>query len=1287
MEDELQLSMSQYFERMIRDREHVPTDQEKLLGYSTDFPSVHVIRSGYNTNEETKAAIHKLNRAIELRHKFVSHSVKTPKRYNIDLELERLANHSIEFHGGIFQIKRDNDENVLKCSIEWDEYLTHYTELIKIIEDGPVKSLSYERMKLLELRFKLHLLLNREREKEASVYDPKDFDTVTKVDTHIHLAAAMTEKHLTEFIKTKLREFPDEIVQIGKSGKETLKEVFQREGLDNHGIELTANIIDVHAGDTTFNRFDNFNNKYNPGGSSQLRGIFLKTDNYMNGRYMAELTKELFAKNEAAEFIATEYRLSVYGRKSNEWDALADWIEAHNVRSVSNKWLVQIPRVYSVWRGMNAVKNFGEYLENVFRALFEVTVDPSSRPKLHRVLYEISGFDSVDDESRLEHPMNRENWKIPSEWTQPEDPPYEYYAYYMYANIRALNLLRESRNLPVFAYRPHCGESGREAHLAAAFLLADGIAHGINLAHSMPLQYLYFNAQIGIAVSPLSNNALFLDIKRNPFLLFFQRGLNVSLSTDDPLQFHHTQEPLLEEYSIVARRWKLNETDLSEIARNSVLMSGFNHETKEQWLGPNYWKHGTAGNDIAFSNVPNIRIAFRVSTLESENVFRTQFEHKTLQRSLLHKAETLRYSKLEIRSSGALKLSENEINAMKRIKDVVGLRARYKGYCFVGDSNPFDNSYAAAPGTAPPAAEHYVFRFVDGVAQVFFESHALCSNDVFEQATIKCAECNLSFCDECDRVFHKSPAKRSHSRVGFSPSKAHIEAPVSFAQYEADYRKLVSECGSATLMDFCSNRLELLESLFDMHVLLNKKHEKDEVKRSGSDFYSINLVDTHVHLSSSVDARFFLRFIKEKLGGEPDRVVMIRTDASGKQTPVTLRGIFESAGLSQDMLTLDSLAMRADANTSRHLESLMTKYNPFGFTDLRKVFLKWDNYIKGEYFSEAILSYESDTRRSRDNYFTEPRVSVYGEKPEAWSLFAKWFVGTGLAPLPKVMFLVQIPRLYHAFRRAGAVRSFAQMLSNIFAPLFEVTINPASDPDLFTALQHISGFDSVEEEIKDKFDADLPEPDAWTSPDNPPYAYYLYYMWANIRVLNELRRKRGLNTFALRPHCGESGDAWHLASAFLLADGISHGSNLVSLPSLQVLYYLAQIGISISPTAENALFVPYEKNPFPQFFKRGLNVSLSSDNPLQHHFSNEPLVEEFASAAQMWKLSSIDIAEIARNAVVQSGFRPEQKQQWLGDNYSVPFYCDASKDNLASIRTQYREDAYFQLLTQVLTAK
>jgi hypothetical protein len=43
------------------------------------------------------------------------------------------------------------------------------------------------------------------------------------------------------------------------------------------------------------------------------------------------------------------------------------------------------------------------------------------------------------------------------------------------------------------------GESGDRSHLGAAFLLAQGICHGIVLEKSSVLQYLYYLTQIGIA--------------------------------------------------------------------------------------------------------------------------------------------------------------------------------------------------------------------------------------------------------------------------------------------------------------------------------------------------------------------------------------------------------------------------------------------------------------------------------------------------------------------------------------------------------------------------------------------------------------------------------------------------------------------------------------------------------------------------------------------------------------------------------------------------------------------
>ena len=61
------------------------------------------------------------------------------------------------------------------------------------------------------------------------------------------------------------------------------------------------------------------------------------------------------------------------------------------------------------------------------------------------------------------------------------------------------------------------------------------------LFQSPVLQYLYYLAQVPIAMSPLSNNSLFLEYSKNPLKEFLHKGLCVSLSTDDPMQFHYTK--------------------------------------------------------------------------------------------------------------------------------------------------------------------------------------------------------------------------------------------------------------------------------------------------------------------------------------------------------------------------------------------------------------------------------------------------------------------------------------------------------------------------------------------------------------------------------------------------------------------------------------------------------------------------------------------------------------------------------------------------------------------------
>merc|ERR1719394_1952074 len=110
-------------------------------------------------------------------------------------------------------------------------------------------------------------------------------------------------------------------------------------------------------------------------------------------------------------------------------------------------------------------------------------------------------------------------------------------------------------------------------------------------------------------MSPCSNNNLFLSYQKTPFHDFFTRGLNLSLSTDDPLMFHQTKEPLMEEYSLAKQFFRLSSADMCELARNSVLQSGFPRDVKASWIG----SADARVNDISKTNLPMARLRFRLS--------------------------------------------------------------------------------------------------------------------------------------------------------------------------------------------------------------------------------------------------------------------------------------------------------------------------------------------------------------------------------------------------------------------------------------------------------------------------------------------------------------------------------------------------------------------------------------------------------------------------------------------------------------------------------------------------
>ncbi|KAF7544768.1 hypothetical protein G7046_g9718 [Stylonectria norvegica] len=518
---------------------------------------------------------------------------------------------------GVYQVF-DHDD-ALEPSIQVPtirEFYMDLDDILNVSSDGPTKSFAFRRLQYLEGKFNLYVLLNEYQETADSKKVPhRDFYNVRKVDTHVHHSACMNQKHLLRFIKSKMKKFPNEVVLFRDGRHLTLAEVFASINLTAY--DLSIDTLDMHAHTDSFHRFDKFNLKYNPIGESRLRTIFLKTDNFIHGRYLAEITKEVISDLESSKYQMVEWRISIYGKSIDEWDKLAAWVVDNKLFSHNVRWLIQIPRLYDVYKATGLMETFEQVVKNIFQPLFEVTKDPSSHPKLHVFLQRVIGFDSVDDESKVERRLFRK-FPVPKVWDTKQNPPYTYWIYYLFSNITSLNHWRRRRGFNTFILRPHCGEAGDSEHLAVAALCCHSISHGLLLRKVPLLQYVFYLDQIGIAMSPLSNNALFLAYERNPFHQYFKRGMNVSLSTDDPLQFAFTKEPLIEEYAVAAQIYKLSPVDMCELAKNSVKQSGYELSIKEQWLGTGCANPGKEGNDMRKTNVPDRREDFRYFTLVQE---------------------------------------------------------------------------------------------------------------------------------------------------------------------------------------------------------------------------------------------------------------------------------------------------------------------------------------------------------------------------------------------------------------------------------------------------------------------------------------------------------------------------------------------------------------------------------------------------------------------------------------------------------------------------------------------
>eukprot|EP00667_Euglena_gracilis_P000451 EG_transcript_451 len=1166
--------------------------------------------------------------------------------------------------------------------VPYPEYFQDVRLVRLASENATCKRACRNRLVILEMKMEMHRIMNVEFEGKNGYHDHRpDIFAHMKVDNSVRLATAMNCQSLLDFIIEKARSCPDDVVNVDDRGQPVeLRDLLHRYGVYNPE-QLSVEGLGLQPGPTTrFHRFDIFSSKYSQGGqgSVEVLLLFLKTRNYIKGKYFGELIKPLLLKHDEPDSnVATEYKVPIFGSDRDEWAELARWMATHGLYTANNRWIIQVPRILHIRNVPNFYKceTLQEQLLNIFTPMWDATMYPRAHPQLAQLLAHVAAFNVISDEVTRgqELPENRP----PKDWPWAENPPDIYFNYYVWANLYALNTCRQSRGLNTFQYRPNCGEVGEsEHHLVSAFLLADSINHGIRLESSPVLQYLYYLAQIGMCLAPLANNGLHVRYEENPFPVFFKRGLRVALSTDDPLHFHHTKEAVVEEYGTAAKIYKLNDHDMVEIARNSILISGFPADVKRRWLnGP-----GKA------SLVRSIRTNFRDQVLDMERTIinselkrykkqlrrtTTALSHPLTPPGVLAKSHQLRELKASGQGESQLAM-ELEINIVReqlqKGKELGEAEIKFHRVEMAGPTVTDDKAVRAAN----------LLRYAMELRHKYIWKHPL---ELWRRKDVKQRidlDYHVELTNGTPHVYRRLRAPGSGSDPHRGPLMYTVPDVKAFL---ADYGKILDIVEDVDVKTLAAKRLRLLEHKFILHNALNALEEGDDgtEKDTHRDFCKVYKVDTHVHMAAGMTARQLLEFLLEKAQNHADDPVMDSqmrdpTDPNWKKI-VTLGGFLKANAIDPKKLNVDMLNVQADASMYERFDKFKMSYNLLGNKHLRDLLMRSDNFMGGRYFAELIKGRVFKQMEKDEYTFAENRISVYGKRRNEWNQLAQWFHTHGMGCVHN-KWMVQIPRAFHNMKGLG---SFQALLENIFMPLWEVSIDPRIDPILDNFLaHHMSGFDCVDNEAT----PDMPFPEAppseWVQEVNPPYGFWMYYLWANITVLNMFRSTHGRSTFSFRPHCGEAGAVDHLASCFLLANAINHGINAIKNPAVEYLYYLGQIGMAVSPLSNNTLFLEYIKNPFPRFFRRGLNVSLSTDDPLQFHHTQEPLIEEYCVAAKMWKLSGTDMCEIARNSVLQSGFPHEVKASWLGDLY----FLSSSNGNVVSrshvpdIRLAYRFELY-----------
>lgn len=130
----------------------------------------------------------------------------------------------------------------------------------------------------------------------------------------------------------------------------------------------------------------------------------------------------------------------------------------------------------------------------------------------------------------------------------------------------------------------HAGETtGPESVWGAINIGAERIGHGLSAANDPELMEVMAQKQVPLEICITSNlrTGACKEMQEHPVKKFFDEGLMITLSTDDPAMF---QTSLNKEFEIAQQEFNFTEDHLRELARNSIEASFLPVEKKLRFM-------------------------------------------------------------------------------------------------------------------------------------------------------------------------------------------------------------------------------------------------------------------------------------------------------------------------------------------------------------------------------------------------------------------------------------------------------------------------------------------------------------------------------------------------------------------------------------------------------------------------------------------------------------------------------------------------------------------------------